>query len=112
MKLLISAILLGNLTITSYRSIIAQTDNSPFITATGEHVCRHGVAVSRDLLKRWGGPLDYGDVLYIDGFGFKVINDTMNARHRRHIDIWVKTYKEEKQIGIQSKKVWLIRTIP
>jgi len=94
--------------ITSYRSVPEQTDDSPFYTSIGEHVHPHGVAVSRDLLKRWGGPLNYGDQLYIEGFGFKVVNDTMNARYKRSVDIWVGSYDEEKRIGIKHGRVWIV----
>ena len=59
------------------------------------------IALSRDLLKRWGGVFDYGDLVYIRGMG-KVengvyeaspydgiyqIRDTMNKRHKRWADI-------------------------
>lgn len=103
-------LLLGNMQITSYRSVPEQTDSTPFITASGQHVHSSGVALSRDLLKRWGGIVEYGDVVYIEGYGFKVVNDTMNRRHRDHIDIWVATTEEEKEIGWTEGKVWLIMT--
>lgn len=108
-ELLLSAILLGNMTITSYRSLPEQTDSTPFITATGEHVHSSGVALSRDLLARWNGPVKYGDLVYIEGYGLKVVNDTMHPRHRNHVDIWVETYQEEKAIGVRKGKVWLIK---
>lgn len=111
MNLVLISILLGQLTITSYRSVPNQTDDTPFYTSIGEHVHPHGVAVSQDLLKKNGGPLDYGDTLYIEGFGFKVINDCMNKRYTNRIDIWVKTYDEEKKINIKSKKVWIVKSM-
>ena len=107
--LLLSTVLLGHLQVTSYRSLEVQTDSTPFITASGDHVHSAGVALSRDLLKRWGGQVGYGDIVYIEGFGFKVVNDTMNSRYKKAIDIWVKTYNKEKAIGIQRQKVWLIK---
>jgi 3D (Asp-Asp-Asp) domain-containing protein len=109
MKLLIVPLLLGNLILTSYRSIPAQTDSTPFITADGSHVTPYGCALSRDLLVRWGGPVDYGDIVYVEGFGFRVVNDCMNARHKNRIDLWVRSYETERAIGVQKKKVWLIR---
>ncbi len=108
-ELLFIAILVGNMSITSYRSVPEQTDSTPFITATGEHVHSKGVALSRDLLWRWGGPIKYGDIVYIEGYGFEVVNDTMHFRHKKHADIWVATYQEEKEIGWTSGKVWLIK---
>lgn len=50
MKLVIVGLLLGQMTITSYRSIPKQTDSSPHYTSIGEHVHPHGCAVSQDLL--------------------------------------------------------------
>lgn len=99
----LKGILLGTMTATAYRSVPEQTDNSPFITATGGRVHRDGVALSRNLLKRWGGPVNYGDIVYIEDIGFKVVNDSMNKRHFNHVDIWVKTYKEEKSFHNQYK---------
>lgn len=109
MKLILLTVFITNATITSYRSVPEQTDESPFYTSIGEHVHPHGVAVSRDLLKRWGGPLDYGDWIYVEGFGIKVINDCMNERHKNRVDIWVKTYAEEKEVGIRTGRIWIIK---
>ena len=108
-KLILAGLLLGNMTITSYRSVPEQTDSTPFITASGERVHKHGVALSRNYLKRWGGPVEYGDLVYIEGFGFKIVNDTMHPRHQNNIDIWVGTYEEEKAIDVKRGKVWLIK---
>ena len=111
--LLLAPIFLGNLQITSYRSVPEQTDSSPFIAADGHHVHPYGVAVSRDLHQRWGGPLKFGDVLYVEGVGFKVVNDTMNKRHRTAIDVWVKRLKDEQAFHKKWKgkktSVWLIK---
>lgn len=105
---------MGNFVGTSYRSTPNQTDDSPNYTATGEKTCGHGIAVSGDLLRRRGGPLDYGDVVYIEDLGFKVVNDTMNARHKQRFDVWVATYKEEKDFDQKySKKklrMWLVKS--
>jgi 3D (Asp-Asp-Asp) domain-containing protein len=99
------------MTLTSYRSVPSQTDSSPFITSIGEHVHPHGVAVSRDLLKRWGGPLDYGDMIYVEGFGLRVVNDTMHERHKQHIDLWVETLEEERSVGVKRGRIWLVHPI-
>lgn len=98
---------------TSYRSVPEQTDSSPYYTSIGERVHPHGVAVSQDLLKRRGGPINYGDILYIEDIGFKVVNDCMNARHKNHIDVWVSTLKKEQDFHKKFKnkklKVWIVR---
>ena len=77
---------LGRVTITSYQAVVEQTDGAPFITADGtdlretdERVC----ALSRDLLWRWGGPVRWGDLvwLYVPGHpelsGPWTVRDTM-----------------------------------
>lgn len=110
MKLILISIFLGNLNITSYRSVPNQTDNSPYITSIGERTCKDGVAVSQDLLK--SKRIKYGDWLYIEGVGLKRVNDTMHVRFKNHIDVWVKTYDEEKKFHQKFKgkpvKVWII----
>lgn len=84
-------------TATMYQPTQGQTDDSPNITADGskidpEHASDHKwIAVSRNLLKRWGGPLDYGDKVIIEGAqdkdGVYEIHDTMNKRCKNQIDI-------------------------
>lgn len=105
--MIIKALLLGVLTVTSYRSIPEQTDDTPFITSIGEHVHEGGIAVSQDLLA--SGVVGYHDIIYVEGFGFYQVNDTMNKRHVKHVDIWVETYGEEKLVGVQYKKVYLLK---
>jgi 3D (Asp-Asp-Asp) domain-containing protein len=104
--LVMAAVLVGNLQITSYRSLENQTDQSPWITSIGERVNNHGVAVSQDLLR--DGRLKYGDIIFIEGFGFKVVNDCMNPRLKNAVDIWVATKQEEHRVGVRNLKVWKV----
>ncbi|MFC5269316.1 hypothetical protein [Adhaeribacter terreus] len=78
----------------------AQTDSQPLITADGSKinhlkVRRHRwIAVSRNLLKRWGGPISYGDTVEVCGISEKldgtyIVRDTMNKRLKNTIDILV-----------------------
>lgn len=114
--------------VTSYQPKVSQTDDTPFYTSINERVNGHGVAVSRDLLcpmslnknlkiKRHLSNtcnlrhryIHYYDALYIEGFGFKIVNDCMNQRHKRALDIFVWTQKEERAIGVRTNlKVWRI----
>lgn len=117
--------LIGSCIVTSYRSVPAQTDKSPFRTSTGEIVSPDGVAVSQDLLckaclklhRRCKHPevsqnLHYGNWLYIEGVGFKRINDVMNKRHKNRLDVWVNTLKDEKEFfkafGLRPLKVYKV----
>lgn len=102
-RLILLAVTIGNIPVTAYRSVPNQTDNSPFLTSIGEHVCKDGVAVSQDLLEKNGGPLRYGDWIYIEDIGLKRVNDTMHPRITQHIDVWVKTLGEEKRFWERYK---------
>lgn len=110
-ELILIGVFIGNMTLTSYRSVKSQTDDSPFWTSIGERVNNHGVAVSQDLLK--SGAVRYGDMLYIEGQGFKVVNDTMNARMKKSIDIWLESAADEKAFDKKfhgaKPKVWVVK---
>lgn len=140
---ILTIVFLGELILTSYRSVPSQTDSTPFNTSTGEWVSTSGAAISQDKLcpacrrlhRRCQHPevtkwVHYGDCLYIEGIGFRVINDCMGrfkhykVRTKRGIktlfikqnnwlDIWVPSFKEEhrfhKQNGFAKHRVWIVR---
>tara|TARA_B100001564_G_scaffold71677_1_gene56932 strand:+ start:463 stop:1089 length:627 start_codon:yes stop_codon:yes gene_type:complete len=95
--------------VTMYQPVYPQTDNSPDITADGTRIRISKaseykfVALSRNLLKRWGGPFDYGDFILIKGTknkdGVYQVRDTMNPKWVNVVDILesinVKPYKYE-----------------
>ena len=99
-----------NVTVTMYQPIREQTDSTPNILADGTRIRTQEasdykfIAVSRNLLKRFGGWLDYGDFVLLHGTftkdGFYQVRDTMNPRFVDRIDILespgVKPYKYEK----------------
>lgn len=104
------AILLGILTITSYRPVPEQTKPEcqgrfHCTTAIDDGITMYGVAVSQDLLK--SGEVHYGDILWIDGYGYRVVNDCMGPKARRAIDLMVFTRNEEKAVGVRHKKVYV-----
>ena len=87
-------------TATVYFPETAQTDSSPLITADGSKINhKHPkknkwIAVSRNLLTRWGGHIDYGDKVQVSGIskrldGIYIVKDTMKKRLRNRIDILV-----------------------
>jgi len=86
-------------TTTMYNPVVSQCDKDPLIPAGGvrykinptkasEHKY---VALSRNLLKRFGGQFNYGDKVKITGAGDKdgvyTVADTMNKRYCNHVDI-------------------------
>ena len=99
-----------NVTVTMYQPVSYQTDSTPNILADGTRIRTQSasdykfIAVSRNLLKRWGGWLDFGDFVILKGTdgkdGVYQVRDTMNKRWVNRIDILesidVKPYKFEK----------------
>lgn len=104
--MLIKLVLLGTMTLTSYQAVESQTDDSPTWTSIGDRTTKFGCAVSQDLLRN--GLVNYGDILYIPGYGFRVVNDTMNKRHTNHVDLLVFTHAEEKAVGVRHLKVFKV----
>ena len=86
-----------DVTATIYHAVRGQTDKTPHITADGTRIDTRNasnyryVAISRNLLKRWGGPFDYGDYIVIEGIGkhsgIYQVRDTMNPKHTNRVDI-------------------------
>ena len=84
-------------TVTMYHPVSRQTDSTPNILADGTRIRVHKaseykfIAVSRNLLKRHGGFLEYGDFVVLKGTGQKdgvyQVKDTMNKRFINRIDI-------------------------
>ena len=96
-----------NVTVTMYQPIRGQTDSTPNILADGTRIRVHKasdykfIAVSRNLLERFGGQFKFGDFVLLQGTftkdGFYQVRDTMNPRFVDRIDILespgVKPYK-------------------
>ena len=101
-----------DVTVTMYQPVRRQTDSTPNILADGTRIRTQDasnykfIAVSRNLLKRFGGWLDYGDFIFLKGTttkdGVYQVRDTMNKRWVNRIDILesidVKPYKLNGQI--------------
>lgn len=85
---------------TVYHAVEEQTNSNPTITADMSVIDLERVdelrwvALSRDLLSRWGGEFNYGDTIYVQTQGKElkgkwVARDTMNKRWRNKIDFLV-----------------------
>ncbi len=99
-----------SVTVTMYEPVSYQTDSTPNILADGTRIRVQKaseyrfIAVSRNLLKRHGGWLDYGDFVLLKGTNHKdgvyQVRDTMNKRFVNRIDILespgVQPYKFDK----------------
>ena len=86
-----------DVTVTTYNPTKYQTDSTPNELADGTKIkpwkatkYRY-VALSRDLLSRWGGPFEYGDYIIIEGTGkwdgVYQVRDTMNPKWTNRVDI-------------------------
>ena len=83
--------------VTMYQPVYPQTDKTPDITADGTRIRISKaseykfVALSRNLLKRWGGPFNYGDFILLKGAkdkdGVYQVRDTMNSKFVNVVDI-------------------------
>ena len=80
---------------TYYNAVPEQTNTDCFKTASGEHIdtanVQRWVALSRDLLSRWGGQFSYGDTIIVETAdtmlsGEWVVQDCMNARYKNSLD--------------------------
>ena len=107
---MIKLILLGTLTVTSYRAVPAQTkptctDRHHCETSTGENVSELGLAVSQDLLL--SGRVKYGDIVCVEGYPCRIAFDTMAPRNRNAVDLFMYTKAEERAVGVRHLKVWV-----
>ena len=108
-----------HVTVTMYQPVSYQTDSTPNILADGTRIRTREaskykfIAVSRNLLKRHGGFLDFGDFILLKGTDLKdgvyQVRDVMNKRFVNRIDILestdVKPYKYDKAKIIKTDLV-------
>ena len=83
-----------NCTLTAYSADVRQTNQNPYTTALMERPVVGGtVAVSQDLKKY------LGNKIYISGHGVFRVNDLMNKRYERRIDLFVKDKRSALEFG-------------
>lgn len=109
--------------LTIYNPTVDQCDQDPFVTASNQKISPRKLksgairwmAVSRDMLKRWGGNLNYGDTVVvftgdasIDGEW--IIQDTMNKRFKNRGDLLfdsqLRTTGVWSNVTLQKRKVY------
>ncbi len=89
--------------ISGYNSEVGQTDDSPFITASGTHV-RDGVVASN--------MFPFGTIIKIPSlYGNKifVVEDRMNKRYQKNVDIWFADKDEALHLGRRTVQIEVIR---
>ena len=85
--------------ITAYSSEPEQTDDTPFITASGAHV-RDGIVAANFLPigTKVRIPELYGDKEF-------VVEDRMNARYTHRMDIWMSETPEARKFGLKHATI-------
>ncbi len=94
-----------DVTVTAYNPTASQCDDDPTITASMRKVRPGTIAVSRDLFDQgWV----FGRKVRIEGMGIFEINDLMNVRYTKAIDVFM--WDDEKAIafGRRVRKVALL----
>lgn len=89
-------------TATAYSSTRAQTDSTPFISASGVHVFDGMIAANF---------LPFGAKVRLpDLYGDKqfVVLDRMNQRYSNRVDVWMDSYHKAKQFGVRYVRVEVI----
>ena len=98
----------GNVTVTAYTSSPKECDASPWVTASGWKL-KEGdriVAVSRDLEKV--APM--GSWVFLEGMGWFRVEDRMNKRWRRRVDVWFGRDREGAlAFGKRKARVWIFK---
>jgi len=93
------------LTITAYNAEAAQTDSTPFITASNSRVRPGIVAVSQDLFRNgWV----FGRKVYIVGYGVYTIEDLLARRKRNQLDIFMNSKQKALEFGRKRLRVFLL----
>ncbi len=88
---------------TAYSSTEDQTDDSPFITASGAHVADGIVAANfLPLHTRVKIPSLYGEKVF-------VVEDRMNRRYTQRMDIWMETREEAMKFGLKKAEIVVLK---
>lgn len=87
--------------VSAYTSRAEETDNTPFITANGDHVYSGGVACP--------SRYKFGTKVLIDGKTFKC-NDRMNKRYRdgNYFDVWFQDYDLAVEHGRRQVEISIV----
>ena len=93
----------------AYSSTPAQTDNSPFITANGEHVYWGGVAAN--IIDANGRNIPFGTKIMIPKlFGDQIftVNDRMNRRYQNNLDVWFPNTADAREFGRKTITIVIV----
>ncbi|WP_225430025.1 RlpA-like double-psi beta-barrel domain-containing protein [Deinococcus detaillensis] len=96
---------------TAYNSEAGQTDNSPFVTATGTRVRPGVIALSRDLLRifPYGSRVTLQDSAGLLNGRVFIVEDTMNVRMANTVDIWMGSRAQALAWGSRTVRITALR---
>jgi 3D (Asp-Asp-Asp) domain-containing protein len=88
--------------VTAYSSTPEETDETPFITASGKKVS-YGIVAANffDFGTKIKIPEIFGDKIF-------VVEDRMHQRKKNFIDIWMPTKEEAQKFGIVKTKIQVL----
>ena len=103
----------SHVTLTCYRPIKEECDDSPLVTSDGStinlgHLKSGNIkwcAVSRDLLYLF--PKDKPRKIWIEGYGIYEVKDVMSRRHKHSVDLLIHP-KDSMRIKLANVKVRII----
>jgi 3D (Asp-Asp-Asp) domain-containing protein len=108
---------------TGYNSSVSQTDSTPRVTATGARTRFGVIALSRDMLRS----IPYGSQVSLEDMGALgsgagrgrfnsmlrgvvfIVEDTMNARISRTVDVWFHSRSTALRWGKRQVKLTILR---
>lgn len=94
-----------HVTVTAYNPVEEQTDSDPLIAASMRKVREGTVAVSRDLFDQgWV----FGKKIRIEGLGIFEINDLMNKRYTKRVDVFMWDEGQARKFGKRKIKAALL----
>lgn len=92
-------------TVTAYNPMESQCDEDPYVAASMRKVRSGTVAVSRDLFDQgWV----FGKKIRIEGLGIFEINDLMNKRFSKRVDVFMWDQDEAKRFGHKTARAALL----
>ena len=93
-----------NVIVTAYSSTPDQTDDTPFITASGNWV-RDGIVATNILPMgtKIKIPEVYGDRIF-------VVDDRMHPRKKVNVDVWFSSYTEAKNFGVKRTYIEVLES--
>jgi 3D (Asp-Asp-Asp) domain-containing protein len=89
--------------VTAYSSTVAETDDTPFIAASGEHVYWGMIATNAHPFgTKVRFPEIYPDRLF-------TVGDRMNKRYSHRLDIWFPDSEQARRFGLQETTVEIVK---